>query len=307
MALAVLFPNLASAFSGGDPFFLSPTVPRGKYAQRPINTKIKRSATILNGTRYATGFQIPENTWLVANIFHNRRFYIGLVPKESVEQIFYLSEPFGALTHSMLRFKMSKPVQLIATEPVAEEFEKGVYGNPLPEPILLNDLILSVEATSPPGVPEFSHIESFFSTRGLVFRLLSMTGRGVQAYLNHSVSVQQIPLNFTSKESGEKLEFALLESDRVGMAEMYNTLFSNCSTHCLRVMDQAGKAATSWLLSISRFVAPFTPKVLDWYHWKNPNAAPVPNLEDDPEFLRLARTYPKRCEELLSSTGSKSL
>ena len=307
-----------------DPFYFNAKIASGTYKGQKINTTLKRAVTKLDGTKYQGDIQIPEGYTLIANFFHNKKFYLALIPKYGVEQVLFLSEPFGGIfSHSMLRFRMNKPIQLVAEVPTEEEFNQGIYAKPLEKPTELNDLLISVEATSPPGVKEFSLFASFFSTRGLVMRVISLTGRGVSKLLKSQAHVVQMPLALNSKEANRALRNALEQSEEWGMSKMYNTALKNCNSACFNLLEKAksffrtgqnkyqfmvssAQALASRVVVFSKLYPPLARVGITWRSWRTHGAPDERNLEDDPEFRRVALTYPGVCEEDLTSSGEQA-
>lgn len=308
--------NVLAKETSDDPFYFNATIASGTYKGQKINTTLKRAVSKLDGTQYQAGIEIPEGYNLIANFYHNKKFYLALIPKYGVEQVLFLSEPFGGIfSHSMLRFRMNKPIRLVAEVPNEEEFKAGVYARSLESPIELYDLIVSVEATSPPGIKEFSLLASFFSTRGLVMRVISLTGRGVSKLLKSQAHVVQMPLDLTRKEANRALRNALEQSEEWGMSHMYNTALKNCNSACFNLLEKAksffrnGQNRYQYMLSsvqaiasrvvvFSKLYPPLARLGITWRSWRTHGAPDERNLEDDPEFHRLARTYPGVCEDL---------
>jgi hypothetical protein len=307
-----------------NPYYFGAKIPKGPYKNQVINITLKRAVSTINNTRFQGDLVVPENYRLVANIFHNKKFYIGLVPNAGVEQVLFLSEPFGGIfSHSMLRFRMRKPVKLIAEVPTEEEFRNGVMNKPLETPIEIDDLIVSVEATSPPGVKEFSTFASFFSTRGLAMRVISLTGRGVSKLLKAQAKVVQMPLDMSEREANRSLRNAFAVSEEWGMSQMYNTALKNCNSICFNLIESAktyvkrnrdsqgrlvgyAQEFASRVVIFSKVYPPLARLGITWRSWRTRGAPDDRNLEDDPNFKRLAATYPGVCEEDLAGTNAPS-
>lgn len=291
-------------------YHLTPTMPSGKYQGQRLNTTMKRAIAILNGSPLQAQLGVDDRYWLIANFYHNKRFHIAKVPKNSVRQVLFLSEPFfGVLSHSMLRFQFDEPIELLAEVPTVEEVQAGITHKPYAQPERLHDLMVSVEATSPHGIQEFAAVESFFNSRGLVFRVMSLTGLGVSRFLKRGSSVHQYPLDLSDREAARTLRNALKRSDEFGMSRMYNTLFANCNHFCVKVLNQTRTLAERERTTLRRFVASVQGLASNFVLFAQLNPALMRlgsgdravNMEHDPEFQRLAGLYPNRfaCEELL--------
>ncbi len=296
-------------------------MPSGPYKGQKLNVEAKRAIAILNGSELEKQLATDPKNWLIANVYHNKKFYLASIPKAAVENVMLLSEPmFGVLMHSMLRFQFSEPVRLLAEMPTVGDLAQGRMYHRLDEPIQLRDLMLSVEATSPHGIPEFSAVESFFNTRGLVFRWMSLTGLGVSRLLSGQATILQFPLNLTAREKARALRNALIKSDETGMAGMYNTIKANCNQYCFRILERTSPLSLRQREGLRKFIAtsyifaanfvsftsinPVLSRLgLTWSMWRRPEIKEVPRLERDPEFLHLSESYPRseKCGELLVS------
>lgn len=305
----------AFASNLAETYHLSPVMPSGKYQGQKLNVKMKRAIAILNGSPYHHALEREAEHWLIANIYHNKKFYIAAVPKR-VKQVLFLTEPFmGVLAHSMLRFHFDQPVRLLAEVPSLQEVAEGVVYKPLTEPVELKDLLMSVEATSPDGINEFSAVESFFNTRGLVFRFMSLTGLGVSRLQNGEATIYQHPLNMSEREASRTLRQAFYTSDNLGMSQMYNTLFANCNKYCAGILDRSLKMALRKPTYSKKFIASVQALAANFMVFAkfNPPVMNVLasnetiNMENEPEFQRLAALYPRAvlCEEALTPVAAQ--
>jgi len=302
------YPALARPLA--ETYHITATMPSGKYQGQRLNTTAKRAIAILNGSPAQAQLGVDDRYWLIANLYHNKKFYIAKVPKTAVRQVIFMSEPFlGVFSHSMLRFQFSEPVELLAEVPSLEEIMRGITHKPLENPELLNDLMISVEATAPHGVPEFAAVASFFNSRGLVFRVMSLTGLGISRFHRGLATVHQFPLDLSAREAARTLRNALKRSDEFGMGRMYNTLFANCNHFCVKVLDQSRKLAERESTKFRRFLASVQGLASNFATFATLNPAllrlgsgtQLLNMENDPEFQRLAALYPREpaCAETL--------
>lgn len=301
-----------------NPYHFGARMPEGKYQGQLLNIKERRPITKLNGSQLSSSFSVSSHEYLLANIYHNQEFYIGIVPRAAVKQVYFLSEPFARVfAHSMLRFQLDTPVRLVARQPSAEEWENGVPFHPLETPIELNDLILSVEAVAPPGIVEFSAWENLFRTRALVFRMISLTGRGVRKYLSGNVRVKQIPIDLTERDANRAFRNAVETSHAFGLSQMYTTLFDNCNRHCFELLELSRpyvshhnsdfanfvgtvQAIATKVIIFSKIYPVLAQFGLSWRGLIDERLSPMPLFGDDPDFRKLAATYPGLCFDELT-------
>jgi hypothetical protein len=303
-------------FAADDFFYHAPVFREGPNAGHVMDTTLKRAIRILTDDQFGGRFKAPEGFLAVANVFHNKKFYIAHIPKAGVDKIYFLNEPFSAvMSHSMLRFVFNadQPVKLIAEIPATAGETPALMESPL----ILKDLLVTPEVVAPLNGSQFNPrlgMQDYFT---VVARVTSLTGRGVSPYLERNYLAQQKVLNYTSKEASDALMNGLEESDRRGMWTMYHTLKANCNVVAFFFLKKGrsfvcdsqnlrdrilGKFRMFMErnVPIVRWHPPFSSFILRWRGYMDRDAERLPLLNDDPAFLELAATYPKKvatCEE----------
>ena len=232
----------------------------------------------------------------------------------------FISEPFGgAFAHSMLRFEFAEDnqVELISEIPTEEEAEARLPGKAI-TPILLQDLLMTVEANGLKGEPPFSFVKGMMNLHGLVYRITSLTGRGTSNYTSKKAKAYQTVLNLTREESNRALEISLRTSHNVGMNHMYNTAYKNCNIFSYRILNSArpllceehtfAQNLKGMLLKIvdeagvlTRVWPSFGKAGLYWRGFVSTKHK-VTLMNDDPRFLKLAHEY--ECEKALSANAN---
>jgi len=285
-----------------------------------LDTSKKRAIVRLQDTPYARIYGLKEDSTLVANVFHNGRFFIARIPKHGVTRTLFASEPFGGLfAHSMLHFEFAEDqtVQLIAEIPDVKAAEDRQPGKEI-KPIYLRDLLLSVEVSMAKGDKDFEPVKAMAGYNGIVYRMISLTGRGTSPYLSGKKKVFETPLNLTAEESNRALEASINTSHEFAMCQMYNTVVSNCNIHVYRMLREA-RPLMSDEYSWSKNVAGMMLKLVDdagiatrvWpafgktgLMWRGfidfADRKPL-LLNDNPRFRALAEQY--ECEKKLIREG----
>ncbi len=299
-----------------DWFHHNPVMPEGFKKGVELDTSKKRAVVMLEDSPYARIYGLKPDAFLVANIYHNGKFYVARIPKQGVEKVFFATEPFGGImAHTMLHFEFSenRPVELIAEIPTAEEAAIRSPGKEI-VPILLRDLLFSVEVTVTKGEAAFSPTKGLLHLNGLVYRMISLTGRGTSQYLSGKVKIYESPLNLDDGERARAIEIALRRSHDMGMCHMYNTLLGNCNIHTYRVLraarplledlDSFLKFSKSLILSLvdevgvaSRVWPSFGKMGLYWRGFIDTSLPKQRLLNSQPRFIELAQAY--ECEKAL--------
>ncbi len=308
LGLLIILGTLAagSAKAQEEDFFYNHViVPSGKYKGQAYDTRERRSIRILNETEHEKIYGYVEGTYLIANFFHNKEFYIARIPKIAVKEVLFQSEPFGGFfAHSLTRFSFDErtPIQLIAKVP-----SLTFSPVPLEKPILLNDMIVSAEAMAPHGVEPFQVVAGFLGHVGIVVRVMSITGRGVSRFTIGNNPSRLYPIDYEHRERQTALTHALELSNEIGMKRMYNTIYCNCNILSMRILKSArywhdGTRSSvqnmmNWFILIAdKFMIVskiYPPLAVFGLYWRRFLAdGSVRNLIDDPAFIKLAETYP---------------
>lgn len=301
-----------------DLFYHRAAVPAGWFKGQKIDVSKKRAVVILEDTPYARIYGLEADSTLVGNVYHNGKFYVARIPKNSVQKTYFSSEPFGGVfAHSMLHFEFpeeqSKQIKLISEIPTEEEASQRKAGKEI-QPIYLQDLLISAEVSMREGEGLFSPIRSFFHLNGMVYRVISLTGRGTKPYLEHKKKVFETALNLNKEESNKALESSLRTSHEAGMCTMYNTVAANCNIYVFRLLYMARellsdshsllentKGAILLLLNEAGVLTRVWPSLgktgLFWRGFVDLNGDKGALLNDNERFRKMAQEY--ECEKAL--------
>lgn len=303
--------------------------PKGQfspYKGQPLDVEKKRPVVLLDGTVWESIYGRRPGYSLVTNIYHNKAFYVAYIPNDGVTSLYHLDEPFDGVSHTMkkVRFASDKPVELIGKIPTSRQAAIHVKGEMLPTPILLRNLLISTEVVNRQGHRHFRPIPGLFGGYALVIRVTSLTGRGVSLFLPgpKQVLVPERLINFSPQESQRALMAAITLSGKLGLNTMYHLLFRNCNQYEFMILSQARPflkdgqtvcervnglrlAAAERIFPMARWYPPFGNRILVWRGYRSLGDEDVTYMNDDPEFLESAKTYPKddkvaECDPMLS-------
>ncbi len=225
----------------------------------PLNTTALRSVVWLSENEVAP-FGIPlEGSNLVhpgqedsevdgaalviANVFHEDRFWIGLVRPADVEHVFMQQEVFLKLeatgqplaAHGQLRFLMREGtgIHLFAQE----EGQPAFDGEPL------NDFIASAEAIGPAieGFPSYDLVGGTKGWYRQALRFLSLEAKAPQM-LEREHNINQYLLRLRGIEKRAVLVETVRRSNEMGLTVPYNTLAiggTQCVFEAFNILDRA--------------------------------------------------------------------
>ncbi len=277
MPLAVAA-KFACPVDANDPYAVAAKVPAGKYKGMCLDIKTKRSVQILeNNSAYM----------VVTNFYHDNRWWTARVPKDGIKDtifqiaLFETSVPFIVAAHTQIRmiFDSQNPVVLVPQN--LEDQKAGVSS------LALTDVVYSVEYIAPPGV-SYSLLKGQFNKLGIVGRFLSMKSRAAEELKGDSKEIiKQIPLDLSSSEKSAFLENAMLQSERMGLKEMYNTVQKNCTTELFTILDDS--------IKYSGRVQPFGIYIFDIL---NPIEKPSIKALTERRIIDKTRTLPTLNDEL---------
>lgn len=257
--LSLLFVLLCAGQSFAMPidFFHEAQMREGaRHAGERLDTSMRRPVLDLTNHPIAKQVQFdPKTHQLVANIFHDQQFWMALVPRHSVQRLYFLLamfDPYPA-AHSMLRFEFAPqlPVKLIAPIPTADEARAEVPVLHLrQQPIELNDLVLSIEATWAVGKGGYDLIEGLQGEFVNAFRMISVQERlrelaaGDADYITkghpeRKKQVRQYLLNYNPLESQKVLAETIKTSEAFPYTKIYNTLLRNCTNLLADILIRA--------------------------------------------------------------------
>ena len=334
LALFISFSGFAQ--DAVDVHFTDTLMPEGalKYSGERINTRWVKPAFIIDGSAvesdYADLIQLADGRTLVANFYHEEKFYFAAIPTDKVKETLFLSTPFApAMAHSMLQFRLSEPIELLAEIPSQEEASKGIKSKKLKSTIKLNDMLFSPEASAPEGVNPFSAVESFFKSRALVLRVMSITGKITQSNYADTINnkgktvTSQTPLKFTPEESSNAIVNALKISHHFRLDKFYNTIGDNCNSNCFKVIERTKpfvypgqgvfESALGIVMATVHKVSPFTKQNpagakigLLWRGWTSRALIKQSTyLANDPEFKEVVKSYPVRAKSCAAKLGGR--
>ena len=240
------------------------------------------------------------------------------MPIDSVEREYLLTQPFQVrlpggipitLAHHMIRFKMSKPIWLVAETPDRLDFAAGIYNTDrehlLSKPIELHEMILSPEPAAPFGKDVSSIEDGIFNNRVMAVRLMSLTSRSKGIGDNEVGRIKTIALKPDPAFGRAALEKTLAEANRDGMSKMYDVFLRRCDTVCFDILgasrpglSRSEQGAIMYALTplldlinrfqwLTRIFPPLTPLSVLTRNWSDLNPQ-VEELRNAEEFQRLA-------------------
>lgn len=213
-----------------DPYDPKALMPTGPHKGEPMDLRQKRSIIIL-GDSEAEKYKTQKEDTVFANFYHEGRFWIASVPKDSVEKVYFLKEKFVAPVpafHTSLRLKL-KPGHDVKLFPQTGEEVK---------PQFVSDLIFSVE-----GVPvrgeTFAVGKAFESQLALSLRFYSAKELFFESDYFLNDKIEQIPLIASDVENQRILVNALKESHETGQSKMYSFCYNNCTNRIYELLDRS--------------------------------------------------------------------
>lgn len=270
-----------------DPFRLISVMPAGPLAGVPISTREKRSGVILN-EKEAAPYKPGPGEVVIANLYHEGKFWIAKVPVEAVKDVYFLSENYSKtlpLNHSQIRFQM---------EPGHEITLYPQVGTKMPIKRKLSDLLVSVEAHWAMG-DTFNTFKGIFPRYALQFRVVSPDQAYYKSCFELRHAIQQIKMNLKPQEKSAIFLQALTDSNHnASFPRMYGALCKSCTTEVFKMIDsQMHYRHIISQIASGLDISPITPRTYLYLRglisandlWKNP----TPNFEVEFADLKKSR------------------
>jgi len=240
------------AFDPSDPFEPLERIPRGAYREHCYVTRAARPAVVLDDERAAPYGGTRDDELVLANVFHDHRFWVARIPLDGVDRVLFQLEYFPAIvpaghTQMRVRFRDDAPVVLIAQS----GSDAGQY-------VTVQDLVVSVEAIGQPGY-EYDLLRGLVNDFGAVYRVTSLAAKVDHMIVERQHRVEQWELYLEPGEPRHLIENFFYESDTRRMQSMYNTLFVNCTNEAIRILDESVD------YSLAEQVGRFFAKITEFY------------------------------------------
>ena len=222
----------ASPPDPNDPFAVDAFMPKGPYSGMRIDTSVGRSVHILSPEE-AAPYAPQPGEMLVANVYHDGKFWIARVPADSVQDVIYQREHCGKLgpidgDHAQVRFVM-KPGKEVTLVPQT----RGDTSDPIQE----SDFVFTCEGSGVPGTDwDLGHaaLDHFV----ICYRLLPTSDKRQAMTENGKLHpVDQWSLNLSDSDKQRVFASAMQEGTNAGLGNMYNTLTRNCTTEAVAALD----------------------------------------------------------------------
>jgi hypothetical protein len=205
-----------------DPYDPGYVISDGKYKGQCLDASTVRPPIVLK----EDGRHI-----VIANFYHDGKFWLADIPKNAVTSVMFQGVPFGdllfgliQLKHGQFRFKLNQPIYL-----------REQSGNKT-ETVMLDDIIVSATATHPKGIPYSAlHSKDF----GIATRVLSSTSRGVEEIAVDKSDVHQYELELPNDLKSDILLASVVRASEAGYLEHYHLLDKNCATVSIDSLDAA--------------------------------------------------------------------
>lgn len=241
------------AAAAGDSYLRTGELQGGPARGEPMDTERARPVARLDAAARAeacarAGIDPATIGEAFANFRHNGRFWISLVPKDAVKDVYVMLESFPApvpAAHAMLRFALHDDKKAIL---VPQDKRAAT------EMLELPDLVFSAEALGQPGW-RYDLVAGQTGSFGMVNRFESLEDRfhHVESYEPiHPVAQHRVNIDGHDKQA--MLAEALRTSESKGLKDTYNTANNSCGTEAFAVLDRGiGNDVPPWVHA-ARFV-----------------------------------------------------
>ena len=234
------------AFDADDPY-----EPRSRFTHGPWlgachDTRKRRPVYQLEDS-IAQQYQDVEGWTALANIYHADGFWIAFVPNDALETVFFQLEYFPAVIpagHTQLRLKYEEPILLY-----------GQSTHVLGQVDYTHDLVLSIEAVTQVGdrYDLFKGTQEHFS---IAYRVTTLQARYHSMITLQNHHVEQWVLDLEPEEKQELLATYVANSSGFSLKYAYHTLFRNCTTEIIEILDQVVKY--TWGEQVKKFLVKVT-------------------------------------------------
>ena len=233
-------------FDAQDRFEPRSTFNNGPWTGQCHDTKHKRPVGILDDEE-AFAYQDPSDYLVIYNVYHNGSFWVAFVPESAISQVYFQLEYFPAIIpagHTQLRVEYTEPVRLYGHASANFGEYDEVY-----------DLTLSIEAVTQPG-DSYDLLKGTQEHFATAYRVTTMEARYEDMVVRQRHHVEQWRLQLETEELEALLFHYVTESEKLQLKYAYHTLFNNCTTEIIEVLDSI--AQYSWREQVQRFLVKVT-------------------------------------------------
>jgi len=241
---------------GYDPFEPHEIIQDGPYQGEKIDTRMKRSFRLLSAEE-AQPYGGKPNETIIANVWHDNKFWVVRIPEDAVEDVMIQSEKFGknpVVAHLQTRFRLKEGKEAI--------FVPQVYGDPA-KPIAMRDLIATPEATGTRAY-HFNVLLGLFKQFAVAYRMESIhtTRKDLD---NEKHQLPQSLVKATNKQKQDLLMNYILMASIRNMQYIYHSLGRSCATETIRNLDVIFKGVYDLFAKHIGIHLYRIPVLLDWY------------------------------------------
>ena len=200
-------------------------MPAGPQKGECIDTSLRRSSIRLSlAQRRAFGIH-ADNSFVVANFLHQKRFWVAVIPYERVRDTVYMNFVMSKrlpLNHGEIRFRIgpgARPVRLIAQSKKSNRLEIT----------LKEDIVFSEFGVRAPGHEQdaFSVIQGSTGRYAIAYVFQSLSESSKEA-LQKNEQVKQYRLNLNDREVGRALQVGGWLGNTYGTSQIYDTFSNSC-------------------------------------------------------------------------------
>lgn len=172
-------------------------------------------------------------------------FYAAMIPKEGIKDVIMQIEHAGGIqAHAELRisFTVERPVLLISQRVSTPKLVKKC-----------TDLVFSVEALAPPGVPykgDYGFRAQYFQS----YRLTTLFLRAHKMIKQDHHKVWQYRCKLSQDEKVKLMEQIILTGTINGHSNHYHTIKNNCIIELFKIIDKS--VSLSWLTKCKIWISP---------------------------------------------------
>jgi hypothetical protein len=229
-----------------DPFDPRVRVDTGYFAGKCLNTCDQRSVRLLTKEEVAANGYFPADSVDTAKFFYVANlsgydssarqwlFYVGRVPRDGVADALVQVECAGGIrSHGELRFRFD-PAHSVLAVPQRRGGARIVER--------WNDLVYSVEALGPPGVP-YKGDFGFRRQYRVAYRFMSLAGMAAGTIDKQHRAVGQFRVDLSKEQCRRALEAAVRQGSSLAYGDSYHTTENNCVQAVFSVLDKVKPVA----------------------------------------------------------------
>lgn len=234
------------AFDPADPYEPRSVFLEGPWEGECHNTQRKRPAGFLTEEE-ARIYQDDADHYVLYNVFHEDGFWVAFVPHQAVKNVYFQLEYFPAVVpagHTQLRLEYDRPITLYGQ---SSHLEGRVAQT--------SNLTFSIEAVTRVGdsYDLFKGAQEHFA---IAYRVTSMEARFTSMIIEQGHHVEQWRLELTEEEREALLPHYVSVSSTEYLDFSYHTLFKNCTTEIIEVLDGIGEY--TWREQVQKFLVKVT-------------------------------------------------